>query len=303
MSDGANEALLVKAWKARNVLYEELFGNPAYALPKNYTPPAGSLPGYKRASAEEEIAAMQAGDVTDCRVPSGDGPDDAEPVSPLVEAVTSAEPGETNMQPIRELMASFFDPTSSNKRVTVLAYKPTPSRPYWLYVTAGLSNPWYQDEANDVSGFGCELMVKSNTDSRWPVRLLRRLAYYILSYTGTLSPGVFLNLKAPIGTTRDASAELNNLFVWYADEAPDCWYQLPSGGFGLFCAVGITEDECRFAESVQDYGAWCIQQVLRQTLIGQITDPRRASVMQDDNIGGILASVRTYAENFRPEST
>jgi hypothetical protein len=92
---------------------------------------------------------------------------------------------------------------------------------------------------------------------------------------------------------------LNNTFVWYADEAPECWYQLPSGGFGLFCTVGITEDECQFAESAGEYACWSIQEVLRKTGIGQVTDPARGSVMNNDDIKGILNSVRNYADNFR----
>jgi hypothetical protein len=302
MSDGANEALLIRAWKSRNNLYQDMFGEHAYVLPKHYTPPAGSLPGFRRASAVADLAGSVGlagvdATTTDCRVPSVDSliNDDK---THIVKNSDGANPAD--MQPIRDLVSSFFSSSMSNLRVTVLAYPPSEVRPYWLYVTAGLSNPWYQDEANEVSGFGCELMVKSKTDARWPVRLLRRMAYYILSYTGTLSPGVFLNLQQPIGVSGNARADLNNIFIWYADEAPDCWYQLPSGGFGLFCAIGITEDECRFAESVTDYGAWCIQQVLRQTGVGQITDPRRESVMGRENIGEILSSVRMYAENFRP---
>ncbi len=190
-----------------------------------------------------------------------------------------------------------FASAMSQQKITVLSYAPAENRPYWMYLTAGLSNPWFQDHPDEVSGFGCELMIKCNKDSRWPVRMLKRLSYYILSYSGTLSPGVILSMESPLTVNNKAS--LNNIFVWYADEAPDCWYQLPSGGFGIFCTIGITEDECRFAESIDEYGTWCIQQVLRQTGTAQVTDPERSSVMEKEGIGSILQSVRAYAENFR----
>ncbi len=198
-----------------------------------------------------------------------------------------------------ERLASFSS-TMSEQRINVLAYAPTDARPYWLYVTAGLSNPWFQEEPDEVSGFGCELMIKSPTSARWPIKMLRRMAYYILSYSGTLSPGVILSMPGPINPGKEA--DLNNIFVWYADEAPDAWYYLPSGGFGLFCTVGISEKECIFAESVGEYGTWCIQEVLRRTGSAQVTDPVRSCVMKQESIAGILESVRAYADNFKPVS-
>lgn len=253
MSDAANQKLMTSAWRARNKIYEELFGAYVYTLPKKYSPPGEPEPGFRRLS-------------------EGSDPD--------------SQPGQM-----------IFSSAMTGQRISVLAYGPRIDRPHWTYVTAGLSNPWFQEEASDVSGYGCELVVKSATDARWPIRLLRRLAYYILSYSGTLSPGVILNMKEPIGATR--AAQLNNIFVWYVDEAPDCLYDLPSGAFGLFSVIGITEDECKYAESVEDYGTFCIQQVLRQNGLGQLTDPARASVMQQENIDSILKSVKTYVENFR----
>ncbi|HEY9790614.1 MAG TPA: suppressor of fused domain protein [Candidatus Obscuribacterales bacterium] len=245
--------LLFSAWKARNRVYEELFGQPAYALPKGNVPPTNPEPGIGRVDGSADNEA----DTT-----------------------------------------TTFKSQMTDVKITVLAYAPTESRPHWIYITSGLSNPWFAEEPNEVSGFGCELMVKSNKDARWAVRLLRRLCYYILSYSGTLSPGVILNMPIPLGS--GGTGDLNNLVVWYADEAPDCLYQLPSGVFGVFCTIGITEDECKFAESIDEYGPWSIQQVLRNAGLGQVTDPQRKSVMDRKDIKSILESVRNYAENFRP---
>lgn len=254
MSDSRNTVLMQKAWRYRNELYEELFGHPAYILPKEYAPAVEPEPIF-----------------TDQGETSGTG----------------------------ERVASFSS-TMAQQKVNVLAYAPNEQRSYWLYVTAGLSNPWFQEEPDQVSGFGCELMIKSPISARWPIKMLRRMAYYILSYSGTLSPGIILNMPGPINPGKDE--DLNNIFVWYADEAPDCWYELPSGGFGLFCTVGISEKECMFAERIGEYGTWSIQEVLRRLGIAQVTDPDRSCLMQRTDIGGILESVRTYAENFKPVS-
>jgi len=252
--ESANLRLLKRAWKARNELYQELFGDYSYVLPKDYSAPKSEVPGFKRPLAVES---------------ENEGPAAAAPPEP-----------------------------SPDEEITVLAYAPNETRPYWMYLTAGLSSPWFQDKPQEVSGFGCELMLKSAKDARWAVRLLRRLAYYIHSYSGTLSPGVILSMEK--GAMHPGSeSDTNNIFCWYADEAVDAWYDLPSGGFGIFVTVGITEDECRYAESIEEYGVWCIQQVLRRTGIFQVTDPTRPTVMNREGIDEILDSVRAYAENFR----
>lgn len=285
MSDEANQKLMISAWRARNKIYEELFGAYVYSLPKAYAPPAAPEPGFSRqAGGSTQVSAGVSDELSGRRADEGSGEG-------------SGEGSDAGSDEGSEQGEMVFNSAMRAQRISVLAYGPRIDRPYWTYVTAGLSNPWFQEEPGEVSGFGCELVVKSAVDARWPIRLLRPLAYYILSYTGTLSPGVILNMKAPIGATRDA--HLNNIFVWYVDEAPDCLYELPSGAFGLFSVVGITEDECQFAESVQDYGTFCIQQVLRQSNVGQVTDPARPSVMQQKDIDSILKSVKTYVDNFR----
>lgn len=247
----AGRELLIAAWKARDELYRELFGEPSYVSPENYAPP----PPLK---AESIIL-------------------DEERVSR-----DTADPG---------------DPDLAEQQLSILAYAPDPTRPYWTYVTAGLSSPWLQDEPAEVSGFACELMIKSPVDSPWAPRILRAMAFYIFSHAGTLSPGTRINLNAPIAANTESA--LTNIFIWYADEAADCWYILPSGGFGLFIAVGMTDDEQKYAESVEEYGTWCIQQVLRQTGHGQVTDPTRESVMKKEDIAGILNSTRMFADTFR----
>jgi len=189
------------------------------------------------------------------------------------------------------------DPNAESQHLAILAYGPDPLRPYWTYITAGLCTPWVQSQPEEVSGFGCEIMIKSPTESSWPAQILRSMAFYIFNHMGTLSPGVRIGLNSPIIAGSDS--KLRNLLIWYADEAPDCWYILPSGGFGIFTAIGITDDEIKYAESIEEYGTWCVQQLLRQTGSGQVTDPARKSVMEHPNIAEMISSVNAYAHNFK----
>jgi hypothetical protein len=186
-------------------------------------------------------------------------------------------------------------PNLAERHLSILAYAPDPLRPYWIYVTAGLATPWVQEVPDEVSGFGCELMIKSPTDAEWPAQVLRSMAFYIFNHAGTISPGVRIALNASISPNIDS--ELRNLFVWYADEAPDAWYQLPSGGFGIFTAVGITDDELEYAESVQEYGTWCIQEVLKRIGINQLSDPARISIAGPEN-KMLMDNVQKLSDKF-----
>jgi hypothetical protein len=219
----------------------------------------------------------------------------SEEFSPLPRSYTTPdipEPEFKENSGYRQLTSSMAE-----QRIPILAHPPTETRNHWVYITSGLSNPWFQEKPEEVSGFGCELMIKSSKKSLWPIRQLKRLCAYLLSYSGTLSPGLILEMKSPYAGSNPSL--LTNMVVWYADEAPDCLYELPSGIFGIFCAIGITEDEARYAEGSGEYGTWCVQQVLRNTGIGQLSDEARQSVMSMDGINAILSGVRRYAENFR----
>ncbi|MBZ0188224.1 MAG: suppressor of fused domain protein [Candidatus Obscuribacterales bacterium] len=189
------------------------------------------------------------------------------------------------------------DPSLEEQHLAVLAYGPDPQRPYWTYVSAGLASPWIQTEWQQVSGFGCELMLKTKNDSPWAAQLLRTLAFYVFNHAGLLSPGVRVGLNGPVDPNSDSL--IRNAFIWYADEAPDAWYQLPSGGFGIFAIVGITEAELQFADSVEEYGTWCIQQLLSHLGHGQVTDPTRACIMDGEDIGPSLSRIKGMADTFR----
>ncbi len=185
----------------------------------------------------------------------------------------------------------------SNQQLAIFTYEPDPLRPYWTYLTAGLSTPWLQDEELEVSGFGLELMIKSPNEADWPAQILRTMAYYIFNHMGTLSPSKRLALNSSI--IAGGKSLLRNVLIWYADDSTDCWYQLPSGGFGIFTAIGITDDEMRLTESMhEEYGTWCMLQILKRLGIDQVTDPSRPSIFETENISSIIDSVKDYAEQF-----
>ncbi|MEZ4488503.1 MAG: suppressor of fused domain protein [Cyanobacteriota/Melainabacteria group bacterium] len=192
------------------------------------------------------------------------------------------------------------DPTMEEQHLAVLAYGPDPTRPYWTYLTAGLASPWMQTNSQEVSGFGCEIMIKSPVDLPWASQLLRTLAFYVFNHAGQLNPGVRVSLNNPItGGSADTDSALRHAFIWYADEVPNDWYQLPSGGFGIFTAIGITDREKEYADSVEDYGTWCIQQVLRHAGHGQITDPDRACLSTQDGFAETFSIIKARADAFR----
>lgn len=185
--------------------------------------------------------------------------------------------------------------TLTEKDISIIAHRPNEVNDYWTFVTAGLSNPWF-GQNDEVSGFGCELVLKTKSPGIWTWKLMRRLVYYIVSYSGTLSPGVMLQMDAKL--FREGSSELGGIIVWYVDEAPECIYQLPTGNFGIFSVIGVTTDECEFIETIDQYGCWCVQQILRESGFGQLTEPKRTSIMKGENIQAKVDSLRNYLENF-----
>jgi hypothetical protein len=55
----------------------------------------------------------------------------------------------------------------------------------------------------------------------------------------------------------------------------------------------------KYCESVEEYGTWCMQEVLRYAGSGQVSDPNRQSVMALPNIDEVLSNLRIFSENFR----
>lgn len=249
--EGARRQLVAAAWRARNNVYQQLFGKPAYVTPSTYREPSSE-------------------------VPANFGKKD------LAQDADKPRPGDT---------------MSEEQHLAVLAYGPDPQAPYWKYVTAGLATPWGQTEPLQVSGFGFELMIKTPIDSPWAAQFLRTLAFYTFNYSTTISQGVRLRLNSPIDPA--SKSELTNAFIWYPDEAPDSLYELPSGLFSIMLVAGMTDEELKFADSVSDYGTWCIHALLKQAGYDQVTDPNRECSSRKENYNEMKNSVRNFAEMFR----
>ena len=263
--EAARLDLLRKAWIARNQIYKDLFGEPSYVSPASYAPPSAELdPDW---------------------VPQG---------------AVDLEKARESLQKSDDIL-SVLKNDDDIQHLAVLAYGPDPFRPYWTYVTAGMSSPWVQSEPGEVSGFGCELMIKCPTDNKWAPSILRTIALYVFNHAGTPSPGSRMALNASVNAAdlkKNNQSLLRNLLIWYADEAPDAWYQLPSGGFGLFIAMGITDRELEYAEKAGKYGTWVMEQLLRRKGYNQVTDPDRKDMMADADTGLMLVGIRAYAETF-----
>lgn len=247
MSD-EDEKIMYQTWKARDVLYRQLFGPHKFNLPKVYAPPTVEIQDVK----------------------------------------TSAD------------IAAILGTTISENDITIMVYEPNEIHPYWRYVTAGLSNPWFGKGDGEVAGFGHELVLKSKTPGRWQFRLLRRLASYVLTYSGTLQPGVMLEFDMPLFYS--GPKRLDGVMIWYVDEAQDCVYELPNGRFGVISVLGILSDEAEFVRSFSD-GTFCMQQLLRHAGHGQVTDPMRDSIMSLPEIKEKIFSLRSYASLFTPEGS
>lgn len=201
-------------------------------------------------------------------------------------------------------IAAILGTTISETDIPVMVHEPGPDRDYWLYTTAGLSNPWFggagelsgfEEGGSEVSGFGLELVLKSKKPGRWQVRLLRRLISYVVTYSGTLQPGVLLQFDMPLFYS--GSSKMDSIIIWYTEEGLECVYDLPSGRFGMFLVLGLMDDEAELVRSFSD-GAWCMQQLLQQSGHHQITDPWRASILQQEDIRQKLFSLRSYAQLF-----
>lgn len=78
---------------------------------------------------------------------------------------------------------------------TVLIYSPTRARPWWTYVTQGMS-ALVQDEGN--SPFCSEILARTEAEATWVPDLLLGLACYPSQYGVSLHAGQTVNAGGPI---------------------------------------------------------------------------------------------------------
>lgn len=139
----------------------------------------------------------------------------------------------------------------------VFEFAPSETRPTWLYVTSGTSNPWDQEPSDfdpaGHSGIGTELVLETQEQSDWAVRCLTKLlAYNILLAHGRFDDAEPLDYgsRVPLGGPIDGDESSPIQFIFVA--APTSFtasFQLASGQVFLLQIVGITEAERDYAKA------------------------------------------------------
>ena len=166
----------------------------------------------------------------------------------------------------------------------VIEFAPTASRPSWLYVTSGHSNPWY-DEPKDYdpgrrSGAGVEFTLQTTSQGDWPIVALQ----YVQALDLLLQAGRYKGrhpLKpadcVPLGASIDGSNNglLRNVMIAPAEGHTKA-FELPSGKVDFLSLTAIADAERDHAESSS---AEILLTKLRLMGHHPVNDPARASVV------------------------
>ena len=168
-----------------------------------------------------------------------------------------------------------------------LTFGPTSSRPYWLYMTLGLTQP----RENSDCAVDWEFCVKTPSQAHWAVQLLFDLTTYLLSVDCHVGRGLYLPLaffRDPHGaicaglTSAAQSPELvaegliRGLYLWPDSDA--FTFEVSSGAFGLMSAIGVTDDEDQLAQQATPPHLLLL---LKEERIGQLMCAFRNSVLTD----------------------
>lgn len=155
-----------------------------------------------------------------------------------------------------------------------------------LYVTSGLSNPWNLDkpgvDPGGMSGVGFELVLETDGEAPWAIRLLHKLmAIELLVATGRIEGselfeyGNHVPLGGPI--TNPEPSQL----IWLMLDPPRHVlprFELESGAVDLMQVIGITDAEQRFAASK---GNMALTDLLQKHTHYPVVDPLRGSLIPD----------------------
>ena len=99
---------------------------------------------------------------------------------------------------------------------------PSEDRPFWTYVTSGLSNPFTVGPGDEFSeegpsGIGYELVIHTVEEARWPIlRLLDMMAYNLVCLKA-FAPGV----RFPVEGTLDGNPD-SKLSGFFFVSDPNC---------------------------------------------------------------------------------
>lgn len=167
--------------------------------------------------------------------------------------------------------------------VGVFEFSPTAQRPFWLYVTSGLSTPWYADSdtyhPGDLSGEGVEYLFATTVPGDWAIRFLQNmLAFDLVLASGQLTgqplgEGDRIPLREPINGLADC--QITNAILTRSDHLPTK-FQLPSGEAHFLTFTGVTDEEIAFAKRRST--AELVGRLVEAAAY-PVTDPSRASVI------------------------
>lgn len=155
----------------------------------------------------------------------------------------------------------------------VFEIPPSDEKPYWMYLTSGLSNP-LGEEKEELSGAGFELCIRVPEKSNWAINLFFNLMGYVIETGNFFAKGGTLPLNSPINAS-NPKCQLNSILFWSPVDLPNS-FQLQSGKFDLIEAIGITQDEYQFAK---DSSSNALFQALTKKLSNPLTDTMRSSCL------------------------
>lgn len=168
--------------------------------------------------------------------------------------------------------------------IGVFEFAPTESRPTWIYVSSGISNPWETDpkdySTEGYSEIGTELVLEAPDQADWAIAVLQRLvAFDLLIAWGlrgdvpTFDYGHRVPLNAPISLTEDSI--LSNVIAW-KPEHYEASFVVPSGRVDFIHFAGISDDELAYAK---EHGSDRLAEMMIEHGVFPVSDPKRSSIL------------------------
>ena len=123
---------------------------------------------------------------------------------------------------------------------------PTAARNTWVYVTSGMSNPWENDEPQEYSGFGIELILETEGEHDWAISILHSLlAFNILISVGHYGNKPLIDYDDRI--PQSIEPNISSLMVVLPKQFPTS-FELISGRVDCLQITGITAQELELAK-------------------------------------------------------
>jgi hypothetical protein len=155
----------------------------------------------------------------------------------------------------------------------VFEIPPTSQKPYWTYLSSGLSNP-LEETPQAFSGYGIELMIQLENQSDWPIHLMFNLMGYIFETGNFFQSGHRMPCNGPM-CADDPNCQLTTLLFWEPADLP-ATFTLESGEVELLDIQGITDAEYEFA---QHQGSAALYDLLKKLPGFPTIDIHRLSIM------------------------